>query len=712
MLTVLIVEDDEEIRAKALRALASPDIKLASAANGRLGLEQAALLRPDIVICDVDMPEVNGFDVLAALKADEQLASAQVMMLTSLSSRNSIRLGMSLGADDYLTKPFTDAEIIEAVQGLIRRRGRLEVLKGAVVKKAEDSLRGRFAQQIAGEDWSPPESDGPAEQLLPEAAVLFADIRGFTSMAEKLSSQEVASLLAEYFERVCEPVVAHGGQFLKLLGDGLMTVFVPEPGLAAASVRAVRAATEMLALTRGLAAWVTLTFPDARLAPFRVGFGIHCGEVAITQLGVGARKSATPIGDTVNIAARLEGASKELGWDIVASRAVAQQLDDSVTIGATSTITVRGRETPIEVCELRAATDRQRGDMVRRDAAGSVDTVVLHPQALRSRLDGEAITRLRADAREHAGLAARAVKDALGDKLSALRAGALHGPDAPLRLQGFRILRQLGRGGMSSVYLARREEDEELVVLKVLALGDPAGDLRARFMREFSLLSAVRHPNVVRIFNQGFSDDAAYIAMEYFENGDLRSRMTGPMPPREAVRVLLQVVDALAAVHDLGIVHRDLKPENLMVRANADVVLADFGIAKATGGELAAQTTITLLGEMVGSPSYMSPEQIAGAGLTGRSDLYSLGILLYELVMGERPYQGRSVLELLSLHARAALPQLPPHLQALQPVLEGLLAKRPADRFSDAREVAVALRVAARRLEAAAASRDSGQDAS
>ncbi|RYY86345.1 MAG: response regulator, partial [Comamonadaceae bacterium] len=143
MLTVLIVDDDEAIRRKAMRALADPGIQLASAANGRLALEEAARLQPDIVICDVDMPEVNGFDVLAALKADADLAGAQVMLLTSLSSRSSVRLGMSLGADDYLTKPFTDDEIRDAFDGLMKRRGRMEVLRDAAVRKGEDSMPAR-----------------------------------------------------------------------------------------------------------------------------------------------------------------------------------------------------------------------------------------------------------------------------------------------------------------------------------------------------------------------------------------------------------------------------------------------------------------------------------------------------------------------------------------------------------------------------------------
>lgn len=308
---------------------------------------------------------------------------------------------------------------------------------------------------------------------------------------------------------------------------------------------------------------------------------------------------------------------------------------------------------------------------------------------------------MRSQAQEHAQLAAKAVKDSLGEKLAALRRPDFVAGSSPLRVAGFQILRRLGAGGMSTIYLARRETDSALVVLKVIPLDPTAQDLTARFMREFTLLSRLAHPNIIRIINQGFNDDSAYIAMEYFENGDLRSRMNGPMPPAAAVRIVQQVASALEVVHGLGIVHRDLKPENLMVRADGDVVLADFGIARVTGASApAGQPELTIVGDLMGSPSYMSPEQINGESVTHQSDLYSLGVMMYELLVGQRPFKGGSLIELLSQHTKAPIPRLPDSLRLLQPVLDGLMAKKPQDRPASALQLLQQLRAVAAQLRA------------
>ena len=690
VLTILIVDDDGDVRRKAMRALAGPHVRLASAADGNMGLQQAALLQPDIVVCDVDLPGCSGFDVLSAIKGDARLAGAQVMMLTSHSSRHSMRLGMSLGADDYLTKPFTDGELVEAVEGLVKRLGRIEGIRGAA-RGEDQTLREHFAAATEGgpsmfadgrestAGTAPGELAAGQHEMLEDAAVLFADIRGFTSIAEKLSSQDVARLLAEYFDRACEPVLQQGGRYLKLMGDGRMAVFVQDPARGAnPSQRALQAAIAVSRISGDVASWVTMTFPDALLPPFRVGFGLHCGEVAVSQMGTGTHKAATPIGDTVNVAARLESASKELGWTIVASDAVIERAGGIVRVGATQVLTVRNRETPVRVYEVRPESQSQR---------------TLAVEATVRIADGAMA--LRDESRRHADIAASAVKQALGEQLAVLR----RSEDARgVRLQGFRVLRRLAAGGMATIYLAVSEASGELVVLKIVPLESGSSDTTARFMREFSLLSRISHPNVVRIYNQGFGEKLAYIAMEYFENGDLRSRMTAPFAPRQAIDVGIQVASALAAAHGVGIVHRDLKPENLMVRADGQVVLADFGIAKVAGGTAGSQPTLTRTGELLGSPSYMSPEQVTGQVLTHRVDLYALGVVLYELCTGKRPYEATTVMELLVMHVKSPPPTLPPQAAVLQPVIDRLMAKKPADRFGDAQQVEAALRALAGRL--------------
>jgi class 3 adenylate cyclase/FixJ family two-component response regulator len=687
VLSILIVDDDEEVRRKAMRALAGSQVRLASAADGAMGLEQAALLQPDIVICDVDLPGRSGFDVLSAIKADPRLASAQVMMLTSHVSRNSMRLGMSLGADDYLTKPFTDEELVEAVEGLVRRLGRLEVIRDAA-RGEEQTLREKFAADSGG---GPEYRDSHAAQItyagpepteghetFADAAVLFADIRSFTSIAEKLPSQDVARLLAEYFDRACEPVLKHGGRYIKLLGDGLMAVFVQDPTRSAnPSQRALLAAIDVTRVGVGVATWATTTFPHALLPPFRVGVGLHCGEVVVSQMSAGPQKAPTPVGDTVNVAARLEQATKELGWSIVASAAVMERAGGIARAGRSQELTVRNLEAPVQVHEVLVDDQAQPERTLVEDATLRMD----QPTA-----------DLREAARRHAGLAAGAVKQALGDQLDLLRRSEDGNDGRGLRLQGFRILRRLATGGMATIHLAVSEATGELVVLKVLPVDSANSELTARFMREFALLSQLSHPNVVRIYNQGFGDKLAYIAMEYFENGDLRSRMAKPLEPREATAIGIQVASALAAAHAMDIVHRDLKPENLMVRADGQVVLADFGIAKVAGGTSATDPTLTRTGELLGSPSYMSPEQVTGQRLTHRVDLYSLGVVLYELCTGKRPYDGATVMELLVQHVKAPPPTLPPHAAMLQPVLDRLMAKKPADRYADAGQAEAALR--------------------
>jgi serine/threonine-protein kinase PpkA len=229
MTTILIVEDDDAIRNNIGRLLRLEGYDIVAAVNGREGLELARELKPDVVITDVSMPEMDGFELLEAIRADRALSATSVMMLTALDDRASMRRGMTSGADDYLAKPFTRVELLEALAGLFKKRVRVEETIETAVLAREEHLRRAFTESLSGK--RVPDKFGleapagaVADQVM-DATVLFSDIRNFTSLAEKLNSSEVAELLTYYFERSCEPVLTNGGRHLKFIGDGLMAVF-------------------------------------------------------------------------------------------------------------------------------------------------------------------------------------------------------------------------------------------------------------------------------------------------------------------------------------------------------------------------------------------------------------------------------------------------------------------------------------------------------
>jgi eukaryotic-like serine/threonine-protein kinase len=257
---------------------------------------------------------------------------------------------------------------------------------------------------------------------------------------------------------------------------------------------------------------------------------------------------------------------------------------------------------------------------------------------------------------------------------------------ADIEVPGYRCVRRLGSGGSSTVYLAESERAGDMVVLKVLrdeSEASPAPMQFSRFLKEYELISRIRHPNVVRIFDLGVAGDHAYFAMEHFPRGDLRSRMQRPLAPSLAFDYLAQTAGALQAVHQVGVLHRDLKPGNIMLRADGSLAIIDFGLAK----QLGLKVDITGTGEIFGTPYYMSPEQGHGRELDQRSDLYSLGVIFFEMLTGYKPYVASNAMNVIYMHGNAPIPELPPHLQLHRPLMERLMAKDPQERFASAGEL-------------------------
>ena len=253
-------------------------------------------------------------------------------------------------------------------------------------------------------------------------------------------------------------------------------------------------------------------------------------------------------------------------------------------------------------------------------------------------------------------------------------------------IRGYRFIRKLSATSHSAIYLAERETTGFRVALKVLRqVPDVADTVGAfdRFLQEYELIADIDHPNIVRIFDLGVGDEHAHIVMEYLDGGDLKSRIANGITQRDAIRFLRQLASALAKTHEVGILHRDLKPGNIMLRSDDSIALIDFGLAK----RMRLRMEITDEGEIFGTPYYMSPEQGHGNGVDARSDIYSLGVIFYEMLTGEKPFRADTAMGIIYQHAQAPVPLLPARAAEYQALLNMMLAKDPDDRLQSAAEV-------------------------
>ncbi len=250
-------------------------------------------------------------------------------------------------------------------------------------------------------------------------------------------------------------------------------------------------------------------------------------------------------------------------------------------------------------------------------------------------------------------------------------------------VKGYRFLKRLAVGDHSAVYLAEKESAGMRMVLKVMRqVPDFAEGVGAfdRFLQEYEMIAELNHPNIVKIYDLGVSDDHAHIAMEYLPGGSLKDRLEIGIPEKHAVEFTRQIASALSNLHNVGILHRDLKPGNIMLREDGSVALIDFGLAK----HMFKQDEITGSERIFGTPYYMSPEQGRGHEVDERSDVYSLGVIFFEMLTGQKPFTDRNAMGIIFKHSEAPIPTLPRRLSKYQQIIDSLLAKKPEDRIQTA----------------------------
>ncbi len=253
----------------------------------------------------------------------------------------------------------------------------------------------------------------------------------------------------------------------------------------------------------------------------------------------------------------------------------------------------------------------------------------------------------------------------------------------------YEILRSIGEGGMANVYLGHDKILDRNVAIKILR-GDLSNDEKfvRRFQREALSASSLAHPNIVEMYDVGEDDGLYYIVMEYIEGKTLKQllKKRGTLTLSEAIDIMLQLTDGMAHAHDSYIIHRDLKPQNIMIKDDGQIKITDFGIAMALNS-----TQLTQTNSVMGSVHYLPPEQASGKGCTTKSDIYSMGIIFYELLSGSLPFKGENAVEIALKHMRDPLPSLREENPAIPQSIENIIlratAKNPKNRYDDAKSM-------------------------
>jgi len=264
-----------------------------------------------------------------------------------------------------------------------------------------------------------------------------------------------------------------------------------------------------------------------------------------------------------------------------------------------------------------------------------------------------------------------------------------------LEIPNFTLGKEIGRGGMARVFLGEQLEPKRKVAIKIVTPQGNDPKILEDLQKEGDTVAQFSHPNIVTVFSCGVIQQNYYLAMEILGGGDLKQKIESGITELEAFNIMLDMAKALEHAHKRGTLHRDIKPENILFHEDGQAVLVDFGIAKAQN----SVSEFTRVGAVVGTPHYMSPERALGKEIDERSDLYALGVVLYEMLVGEKVFEGGDTFAISYAHVHEPVPDLPEEKAKYQPLLNKLLAKNPDDRFQTATQLIAQLKKYLRRLK-------------
>ncbi len=371
MALIVVMEDDAGTRTLIASVLKKDGHDVLTADNGQQGLMLVRGRKPALVISDVQMPEMNGFDMLVALRHEPAIAATPVVLLTSLQERAHMRIGMTTGADDYITKPFRPAELREAVAAQLNKRTLQAAVQGMAVDTAvqaavqvalaqqKHQLSRLYEQRLAAElsdRWPTGDATASDEQFA-SATVMFVDIPSYATVAEKLDATELADLVKRFYGSANDTVHLFGARHIQFIGEGLLAIFIDQADTSTVNhgLRAVRAALGLVDASHGIGQYLAATYPGRQLPRFSVSVALHAGPVTLTVLSDplhGPTAQALPVGDAVTAAMLLQKQGRALHWPIIASVAALRSVTGAVRTGRRGLIDLPGRAQPVDAGEV------------------------------------------------------------------------------------------------------------------------------------------------------------------------------------------------------------------------------------------------------------------------------------------------------------------------------------------------------------------------
>ncbi|MFC5500235.1 response regulator [Caenimonas terrae] len=366
MALIVVMEDDAGTRMMVASVLKRDGHVVLGAEDAAKGLDLVRQNNPELIISDVQMPGMNGFQMLASLRQNPVTATTPVILLTSLQERAHIRIGMTTGADDYITKPFRPDELREAVASQLNKRSIQASLRSMAVDAAVEvalveqkhQLAKLYEQRLASElseRW-PSGAGSAGDERLDSATVLFADIPNHAALAEKLDAEELTDLVKKVYGNTNDTIQLFGARHIRFVGEGALAVFAASTDTHTVnhSLRAVRAAIGLVESGRGINKYLAARYPGRDLPPFEINVALHTGTVTLTLLADPLHGTAQvlPVGDAISVAILLQKQARALGWPVVASAVALRAIAGAVRTGQRAMLQLPGRSAPMDAVEL------------------------------------------------------------------------------------------------------------------------------------------------------------------------------------------------------------------------------------------------------------------------------------------------------------------------------------------------------------------------